>query len=98
MRPVGIPLPWRVQRAKVILALGGLSSSIDVSAIVCKSLHNLIIWGCLTWLIQKHNVPWMPFHVRDLCRLWCRLVAVGHVDTNVSVIQIHSNLGRASAN
>lgn len=36
-----ISVPWRVQRAKIILALGGFSSAFDVSAVVFKSLWNL---------------------------------------------------------
>lgn len=38
VRPGSVSVPWRVQRAKIILALGGFSSAFDVAAVVFKSL------------------------------------------------------------
>lgn len=41
MRLGSISLPWCVQRAEIILALGGFSSLVDDSAVVFKSLQNV---------------------------------------------------------
>lgn len=36
-----ISVPWRVQRAEIILALGGFTAASDGSAVVFKSLQDL---------------------------------------------------------
>lgn len=65
MKLVSISLRWCGQRAEIILALGGFSSSIDVSAIVFKPLQSLKkstvkdIWNYMLYKLQCFSLSSM---------------------------------------